>query len=255
MKLKTPYKLGLLFAGLGVLVFAALFAARVITYTNGYFGRHTLDLALIRAVEEDDHTLVRTLLAIGASPDFVMPGSGGSAVTAAAFQRDIWALRKLLEHGANPDGADVIVDNFGDPDKQIAYTPGAPMPVYYMDRPILWAARQQNHEAVALLREHGAKYEFVDALFAADEEFARNALESDSKLREALPGVRAQLLRTGVEFGNIPAIELMLELGFDPNETSTYGDSAFDLAKGIRRNEIVDLFESRADRGPVPLEK
>jgi ankyrin repeat protein len=250
MKPKTPYKIALLAGGLGVLVYAAILGARIITYTEGHFGRGAGDLALARAVEEGDRTLVRVLLAVGVSPDFIQPGGGISAVTAAAYRGDLWALEKLLKHGANPNGADLIVDNFTDPDKRINYDPTKPMPILYMDRPIFWAAKRQKREAVALLREYGAKYEFVDALLMGDEEFVRAALNSQPELGKALVRIRPDLLGLAIEFVNLPAIELMLDLGFDPNEHPKYGSTPYERAKQMNRTELLELFDAR----PAPTE-
>lgn len=245
VRIKTPYKIAMLAIGLGVLVYAAILGARIITYTEGYFGPGALNLALGRAVEEGDRALIRVLLAAGVSPDFIQPGSGMSAVTAAAANGDLWALEKLLKHGANPDGADVIVDNFTEPDKQIKYDPTKPMPIYYMDRPIFWAAKRQKREAVALLREHGAKYEFVDALFMGDEEFVRAELAKEPRPSDTLERIQPRLFNLAIEENNIPAIELMLDLGFDPRREPEYGPSPLATAQALERSEVLAVFRQR----------
>ena len=46
MKLKTRYKFGLLTTAFAVLLVVALVAARIITYTDGHFGRGATDAPL-----------------------------------------------------------------------------------------------------------------------------------------------------------------------------------------------------------------
>jgi len=243
MKLKTPYKFALLFAGLAVLVYVSLLGARVITYTNGYFGRHTLDLALIRAVEENDHSLVRVLLLFGATPDFVFPNSGASALTTAASLGNTWAIQKLLDHGANPDGASDIVDNLNDPNVSIPYDPNKATPIYYLDRPLHWAAKNRRRDAVELLRANGARYEFVDALFQGDESFVRDELQKDDTLETTLQKAGPRLMIDAIEYYNLPALELMLKLGVDPNAKNEYGHTPLEAAKRIGRSEILSMLE------------
>jgi ankyrin repeat protein len=246
MKLKTRYKFGLLALGLAALLYAAILGARIITYTNGYFGRGALDLALIRAVEQGDRALVRVLLTVRASPDYIPPMTGFSAVSAAAYRGDAWAVGILLDHGANPNGADTIVDNFSNLDPQIPYRPGAAHPIYLTDRPLFMAARGGHAQIVALLREHGARYEFIDALFLADESFVREALARDPALVQTFERAGPRMLNLAVEDDNLAAARLMLDLGVDPARPPEYGPSPVEFAQNHpHRAEMFALLKAQ----------
>lgn len=255
MKVKTPYKVALIVAGLAVLAYTALIGARFISYTGGYFGHGAGDLALMQAEGRGDRTLTRLVLAFGVAPDTVQPGTGHSPLSGAAYQGDAWAVERLLEHGANPNGAAEIVDNFSEPDITIPYTPGVPMPVYLLDRPLCMAARRGDREIAALLRERGARYEFVDALFLADELFVHDALAKDPQLAETLKRVAPRMLNLAVDDNNVPAITLMLDLGLDPTQKGEYGPSPLETAQITQRTELVKLFESHAPVESAPTEE
>ncbi len=254
MKLKKPYTIVLILAGVAVLSYVALVGARIISYTNGYFGTGAGDLALMESIARGDRTVARLMLVIGVKPDTVQPATGHSPLSGAAYQGDIWAVRKLLEAGADPNGVGQVLDNFSDPYvvPSWADNTGYPPPhVYLLDRPLCMAARAGNHETAALLREHGARYEFVDALFLADEPFVREALEKDGELAETLNRVGPRMLNLAIDEDNVPAAKLMIDLGVDPARKPEYGPSPLETAQLRQRPELVALFEGYQDRVPA----
>ncbi len=242
MKFRSHYKLILVIGGLAVLVCAALLAARVIEYSSSDSGIGDLDTALRTAVRENDLTVLRVLLWLGVGPEPVNPGRVETPLLFAAYEGNLEATQILLRHGANPDGADKIFDPFAQPSDSDVYRPRPKDSMSVLDRPLFWAARRGHHEIAALLRERGAQYQFIDALFLADEAFVHNTLAQRPRLVEELANYRSEFLRYAIEANNVPAAKLMLELGFDP-------DAMIDYARRKGRTELVALF--RAYRPPV----
>jgi ankyrin repeat protein len=248
MKLKAPYKFALLGAGLAVLVYAALVAARLIEYTSGEFNSAAFQDALMNATQENDLPAMRVLLWLGADPNIADGAIGFPPLSLAAYLGHESAVKLLLRHGANPNGAESVID--GPPE---SYRPGprigGPSVVSTFDRPVFVAALRGRQNMVALLRDSGADYDVLDAMFLADEPFVRGALAKDPKINARIDPDRARLLRMAVENNNIQAIELMLDLGFDPNERPEHGDTPLGLARRMHRGEIVALLEA-AQNGP-----
>ncbi len=240
----------LVLAGIGGLVYAAFVGARIIEYTGGTFEHGWREGALHRAVGNDDLVVLRLMVLIGANGTPV-DGRGLSALSSAAMLDNRAAAKIMLRHGANPNGADEIVDDFATPRVPGMARGISPTAISTFDRPLFWAARTGHHEMAALLREHGADYEFIDALFLADESFVRETLADDPEIKAQLDYLAPEFLRYAVEYDNEPAAKLMLDLGYDPAQKPQYGEAAIEMARMFRRTKTLALFEAHIQATPV----
>ncbi|MGZ4307221.1 MAG: ankyrin repeat domain-containing protein [Solirubrobacteraceae bacterium] len=114
-------------------------------------------------------------------------------------------VRKLLARGVNPDGR------------------GSRHPVYQGRSPVQEAALSGHMDVVSLLLEAGASWEhdqvdeFLAAAMAGDRDDVHRLLAADPGLRERARERQPDQLVRAAEQDSLPAVELLIELGFDVN--------------------------------------
>ncbi len=245
MKLKARVSVAILCAGGVMLVYAGFFCARVIEYTHTTDTYADLHGALLRATQSGDIAAMRIFLALGANPNLVSDSSTMPALSVAAQNSDLRAVKLLLKHGANANGYAIVHRINEIPKIQSGHSMDLPpMKIESFLRPLLQAAIRGDSEIVSALRRRGARYEVVDALFLADEPFVRNALANETQWERRFKHFQATWLLMAVEHNNVPAIRLMLDLGFDPAEEPVDGPTPLASARALGREEIVNLFET-----------
>jgi ankyrin repeat protein len=244
MKLKTPYKAALLIAALAFLVYAALVAARIIQYTGGTFNPGAFRGGLMEATGHDDVIAMRVLMALGAPPDMDDIEPRVPPLSVAAYQGNTRAAKLLLARGANPDGAVNIIDATAESRLADKYSGTGRSAIATFDRPLFIAAARGNREMVDLLRSHGARYEPLDALFLGDQAAVHETVSKVPDLFKRIRFFGDPLLFAAIEYRNIEAARALLEMGMDPHEKGSGGDTPQSRARGTQNDELVALFES-----------
>jgi hypothetical protein len=225
--------------------------------------------ALERAVINGNQRAVAILLRLGASPDYV--GVAWRPVLHVALwnsQTDI--VRVLLEYRANPnlrdpsgstalhvaamtgnvEAARMLLDYGADPDARRAETfDGRGM------TPLHFAIQAGNEDLVRALLEHNAD---VTAEMSSNRPCLVIAAEHGQvgilKLLLQVPdsGDRETVSRAlivAVRRENVPAVELLLQHGADPQYAIEHGETALSIAKEELRSDIVDLLAARQAKG------
>lgn len=201
---------------------------------------------LHQAGYSNDCELARLMLAAGGRTDLCARGDGGTPLVAALF----WGHREVVELlGDKPRNLRVAA-GLGDPDliRQLAGTPAAGAhrgfyrphggfpawkpsddPQEILDEALVWAAKSDHVDAIALLVELGAR------------------VDSDPYRGTALIWAAAK--------GRVQAVRALIELGADPNRRGTFG--GLDHGQGVtaihlacqagERETVLTLLELGAD--------
>jgi hypothetical protein len=199
--------------------------------------------ALAAAISVDDAEAVRLLLEAGVDAAVPLPSEAlgesyapeppiGAVRAAVEFQYSIELVGLLLERGADPDARGQ--------DGQSAHR---------------LAVRQGRIDVVDLLRSRGARDDasdvdrFLDACVRADRPRADGHLARHPGLLDELTDDDHEAIAHAADHGNLPAVQLMLDLGFPMNAPAgDDGASPLHAAAGAGAAELVAfLIERGAD--------
>lgn len=221
MKRPKAAKILAALVALGFVAYAALLGARLIEYSQDTYSGP--GLALHKAAEVGDAAVVRILLLAGADPNLVDERFGLTPLYWAAERDRFRIARILLGAGADPDGSGEM------------YT-----------RPLFIAATRGDQRMVDFLKEHGARYELVDAVLLGDTEFVVAASTKDPGALRAIDYYGRSPLSLAMTSGRIETVRYLLELGFDPAvEGSGKPEvSVLEYAKSQGLQDYVELFEA-----------
>ncbi|HVF38596.1 MAG TPA: ankyrin repeat domain-containing protein, partial [Gemmatimonadaceae bacterium] len=143
---------------------------------------------------------------------------------AAGIAHHAGLTRLLLERGADPNDGEVAYhspEGFDNEALKVLVASGRLTPdtlATMLVRKLDWT----DHDGAAFLLQHGADPNYVSHW---GNTALNHSIDRDNSLR---------------------FIELLLDYGADPMQTSAKGESAFDIAARMGRGDVLDLFDERA---------
>jgi hypothetical protein len=187
----------------------------------------------------------------------------GSALTEVVFLGDLEAARTLLNNGANPDGNDQAPDSRP---LQVAVLEGtAEMVRLLLDHgadleirdsveltPLHLASRQNRLDTVRILLSQGAEVESTgmdkftplhSAVWGGHLQLTQLLLEGNADINARDGDYGQTPLMLAVKDSNVNILRLLLARGADVQLRDNEGLTAWDHARGARRDDIVAILE------------